>query len=57
MPIISVMGVGYNVSKFDVQLYLREMFLDVYKRQAGLVCEAGNGRICCKGRKDKGRGC
>ena len=27
MPIISVMGVGYNVSKFDVQLYLREMFL------------------------------
>lgn len=26
-PIISVMGVGYNVSKFDVQLYLREMFL------------------------------
>ena len=27
VPIISVMGVGYNVSKFDVQLYLREMFL------------------------------
>lgn len=27
VPVISVMGIGYHVSKFDVQLYLRKYFL------------------------------
>lgn len=40
-PIISVMGVGYNVSKFDVQLYLREMFL----KKGYKIAQIGTKRI------------